>query len=265
MRQKISVFLIYILLVSCSSDNSLSPICKLLSVKVKVLFHEDLSITSAYNPNFSGKLNFEYDNQNKLTMVKGGVLVPPPGQFLTNWYYDDSVVDLVTYSSDTIKVHYNSTNLASTNKKAFKLDNSGRLLYKKETKGNIINEYNYAYNGNTILETRNGYEYRTYTMSNGNLVSIEQFYRSGIGNAITGKKQFLFLNYDATENLLKGKYYIDGAFFNGFSNNNYQRFEMNQYSYNNGTYTQTSNYYATFPLTYSSDNVADVFEKSCAQ
>lgn len=263
MLQKIVPFFLLILLISCSSDDSTAS-CKLMSVKVGVLFQEEMQnpFVTPYDPNSSGRLTFIYGSNNKISEVHGGVLLFPPGQSLMTWMYHDSVVDLVTYSQDTVKVHFNSGNPSSRKKKFFKIRN-GKVVYRKDMDNIYTNEYTYTYSGNTINETMNGQPYRTFTMVDGNLVSVERLYYNST-NQIAGKKEYRFMNYDNSQNLLKGMFYVSGAFFTAFSDNNYQRLEINNYTYSNGIYTLNGNGYSQGPpFTYDENNIADVFEQSC--
>lgn len=261
-------FLVVFLFPSCSSNNEVpSSTCKLLNVKTITLVYDDIVISNVYNNSFSGKINFEYNNNNQIIKVKGGLINVPTLNSLQNWVLYNDAEDQIIYLPDNkIRVEHSYNNDTKPYTKEFTI--IGGVL----TERSVLNtypilyttpiQYTYEYSNNIITERKNGDVYRTFHMLNGNLEKVVQLNHDTNGEII-GKKEYVFLNYDDKENLLKGKYYINGALFKAFSNNNYQRIEINQYSYNNNEYVLNTFWQGNFTLTYNSNNIAEIFEQSC--
>ena len=116
----------------------------------------------------------------------------------------------------------------------------------------------YEYDGDIILEMAAGQIRRKFYMSAGNLVKVELFIRNGTTNL--KKIEYVFSQYDNTINLLKGKFYINGKFFNAFSENNYRRIDIKFYNFVDNAYQYDSNQggwtdYGEAPV--------DLFTKEC--
>lgn len=77
---------------------------------------------------------------------------------------------------------------------------------------------------------------------------------------IISKVEFIYSDYDQSINLLKGFYYIHGAFYNAFSINNYKKREVNTYSCSNNQYTQISSSIVSINYSIDSNNIPDLFE-----
>ncbi|QSB25222.1 hypothetical protein [Flavobacterium sp. CLA17] len=269
MKKNIRLLIIALISVACSNDteNNNEKECCLVSAKITGFYYDDITISNdASNSNFSGKINFEYDIQNRINKVKGGLLHVPDGNNLNKWVLSNDVEDVVTYDNNTIKVDYSANSDARPYQKEFTLNN-GVLVSRKVTKIYPIPldpiVYIYEYNGDEIREKIGGKVYRTFTLSAGNLVKIEQIKYDFLSNEVTGKREYLFLNYDASENLLKGKFYINGAFFKAFSKNNYTQLKIREYSFKDNTYTLKDESGTSFELTYDADNIASLFEREC--
>lgn len=267
--KQFSIFsILFILFSSCSSNDELpANICKVTSVKKVTLVYDDIVISNAYNGSFSGKINFEYNNENQIVKVKGGLENVPTLSSFQNWFMTNNAEDKITYlSNNRIKVEHSYNTDTKPYTKEFTII-GGNL-----TERSVLNtypivfttpiQYTYEYSNNIITERKNGVVYRTFYMLNGNLQKVEQINYDSNGD-INGKKEYVFLNYDNTENLLKGKYFINGALYKAFSNNNYQRVEINTYNYINNEYILYNFLNSYFTLTYNSNNIADIFEQSC--
>ncbi|RUT68829.1 hypothetical protein D0817_19660 [Flavobacterium cupreum] len=269
MKKNILLVIIAVISAACSSDteNNKDKECRLVSAKITGFYYDDITFPDdAYNSNFSGKINFEYDSQNRITKVKGGLLYMPDGNNLRKWVLSNDVEDLVAYDNNTIKVDYSANSDARPYQKEFTL-NKGILVSRKVTKIYPIKldpvVYTYEYNSNEIKEKIDGKVYRTFTLSAGNLIKIEQIKYDFFSNAITGKREYLFLNYDTSENLLKGKFFINGALFNAFSKNNYTTLKIMDYTFTNNEYTLADESGMSFELTYDADHIASLFERDC--
>ncbi|MCD0465302.1 hypothetical protein [Flavobacterium sp. ENC] len=269
MKKNILFVIIALIAAGCSSDteNNTEKECRLVGAKVTGFYYDDITLPNdAYNSNFSGKINFEYDGQNRISKVKGGLLYMPDANNLNKWVLSNDVEDLVTYNNNTIKVDYSANSDARPYQKEFTLSN-GILISRKVTKIYPLKldpvVYTYEYNSNEIKEKIDGKVYRTFTLSAGNLIKVEQIKYDFLSNAITGKREYLFSNYDASENLLKGKFYINGAFFAAFSKNNYTALKIKDYTFANDEYTLADESGTSFELTYDADHIASLFERDC--
>ena len=269
MLKNIFCSLLFLALFSCSNDSNDGDSCRMTSIMTLSSHIDDVPMANLYNPNFSGRLHFEYGGNNKIKKVYGGLRIyyNTSGQGPTiTWRRDDSVVDSITYHQDTIRVDCSSNGYDKPYVKKFVINNN-QLVY-RSTLTNTYNttylyEYTYEYNGDTILENLNGQLFRTFTMSNGNLVKIEQINRGGNGN-IVGKKEMIYSNYDNAENLAKGKFFINGLLHKSFSANNYQSYEIIDYYYENNEYVPGNTSYLNFIMSYDSDNLPIIFERNCS-
>lgn len=269
MKKNILLIIMAVIATACSGDTekNTETECRLTGAKITGFYYDDITIPNdAYNANFSGKISFEYDNQNRISKVKGGLLAVPDANNLNKWVLSNDIEDVVTYENNTIKVDYSANSEARPYQKQFTLSN-GILISRKVTKiypqklDPIV--FTYEYNGDEIKEKIDGKVYRTFTLSAGNLIKIEQIRYDFFSNAITGKREYSFLNYDTSENLLKGKFYINGAFFQAFSKNNYTTLKIKEYTFINNEYTLADESGTSFELTYDADHIASLFEREC--
>lgn len=248
--------------VGCESSNE--QVCKTVSFKTYNLIYDEFSrnVAFSYNPNFDGIIRLVYEND-KIIQVKGGLYVPPPGQSSVSFFEDNTVIEEVSYQGNTITV--NSPKLYT---KDFVIENN-KLISQKTTYSPGLNYSScwinrcvdlmtYEYNGDTISEMVAGQLRRKFYMAGGNLVKVELFIRNG--TADYKKIEYVFSQYDATPNLLKGKFFINGKFFTAFSANNFRRMDYKVYNFvdnayqldvNNGGWTD----YGEAP--------SDLFTKDC--
>ncbi len=263
MRKLFFVFALAAVLFGCSSDDS-EPSCRLMSVSTLPFWFDDyLTGVPSVDPRFDGKLHFSYVN-GKIAKVKGGMIRrnEPHAFFLSG-----SVEDSIAYQADSVYV-YLSHNLVNTPAlvNTYKISN-GQLKYVHKVERLVSGEtfysdLTYEYDGDVVIEKRSGTPRRTFEFENGNLVRVTQnFY--GLQGQYTGKREWLFTNYDTSPNLLKGKFYVEGAFFAAFSENNYRRREVRSSYVVDGQEIFTEPSYVEYGLTYDADGVATLFEQSC--
>ncbi|UMY67002.1 MULTISPECIES: hypothetical protein [unclassified Flavobacterium] len=263
MRKLFFVFALAAIVFGCSNDES-EPSCRLISVSTLPLWFEDyLTGVPSSDPTFDGKLHFSYVN-GKIAKVKGGMMrrSDPHTFFMTG-----SVEDSLVYNGDSVRVYvahnidpflqrvhtYRITNNQLTYWKKAEVSVSGLVYFPNLT---------YEYNGDTILEKRNGNLWRVFEMQNGNLTKVTQNFYDAQGQ-YAGKREWLFTDYDTSPNLLKGKFYIEGAFFAAFSNNNYRRWEERSSYVLDGQEIFGGPSYVEYGLTYDADGSATLFEQSC--
>lgn len=252
---------------SCStSDSEPKPEkkCKVTSFNSGNLFYDELVMTSYnYNSSFSGMINLIYDG-NLISKVLGGlVYIDYPGsQSNYSFMLSDDVEQNIVYSDNTITV---TTSGLYT--KVFVVVNdvlvSQTTTYKSFDPYVFVNYssglHEYEYSGSTIIEKKDGNTRRIFYLENGNLAKVELFFRDYQTSKIYKKIEYLFTNYDAKPNLLKGKFFIHGNFFKAFSRNNYKNFEMKYYDYIDEQYKLNErNFYNS-----SIDISNDTFELDC--
>ena len=69
-----------------------------------------------------------------------------------------------------------------------------------------------------------------------------------------------FENYDTSINLLEGHFFITGAFYKAFLDNNFNSIEINNYRYVNGEFVLKSNSAFSFKYGVDSKNIPDLYE-----
>ncbi len=229
------------------SNNEPSVPCNVASFSiVNLYFDEMINMPFSFNPNFTGRIGLSYTNS-RISQVQGGLKPNPPGSSSLGFYWTNDFIQDISYSGNTITV--NSPGMYS---KQFIIVNN-RLVSQQTTywlNSDYIVNYcselvDYQYSGNTIVEKKNNLIRRVFYMENRNLSKVELFFRNGNGD-ILKKKEYLFSNFDSNLNLLKGKFFINGNFFNAFSRNNFRRIEMNTYDLIDGVYQLDTSQYAYF-------------------
>lgn len=259
------ILFLFLILISCSQNTENEATCRLKKVKTITLIYDDLAPIT-YSSSFSGTINLDYFDT-KISKVNGAFQNYPSGSSLSNWVLSDNIYDEITYNGNTITVNHSANTNTKPYIKEFNISNNGQLVSKKVTLlyPSIFSPVNFTYEyvGETILEKRNGILFRSFYLSNGNLQKTEQIIYN-LSGQITGKNEYTFENYDGTPNLLKGMFYINGAFYKAFSNNNFQKYSYQSYNYVNNEYISNGNFYTiNFTLAYNSDNIASIFEQIC--
>lgn len=270
--KKIFLFgILTFLIVSCTKNDDVTVVPKkITSVKTETLFYDDITLSSPeyyYNHPFSSKITFEYDNLNRINKVVGGLLLVYGNNIGNQWILADEAQDNIYYENNIIKVEcsYNSTYYKPYNKEFTVLNNkiissSVTYIYPNNTPTAPSLSYTYEYSNNIIKEKKSdGNIYRTFTMTNGNLSKVEEIVY-GFNGQLIGKKEYLFSDYDNTENLLKGKFYINGAFYKAFSNNNYRKVINNTYKFDNNQFVLLNSSTINLTFGYDSNNISDLFE-----
>ena len=223
---------------------------------------DDVAIsTSSFDVNFN-KFTFEYDSQNKINKVVGGLVAANPGQ-LGGFYLSAISYDEITYSGNTVSVKVSANMTIRPYDKEFVIENGKLLSQKLTSKFPVITSdpvnYLYEYAGNQILEKVNNRLAKTLTVENGNLTKVIKW-RYNLDGNINGKTEIIYSDYDKQENLLKGKFFINGAFYSAFSNNIYNKIDSKSYDLTNGVYVLNGNH---FTANYDPTSTSNYFEKNC--
>lgn len=267
--KKYFTFLIFgLILFSSCKKKSFEKNCKLNSVSVSALIYDEYQFCPQFDPNAPKKVEFEYDNNNKISKVSGGLTLVACGSTFGMWILWDSAYQLVTYNGSTIIAQHftypGSQQAYEVREFVIKNDIVESVRITKPSAPNSTPiENTYQLNGNLIEEKRNGNLFRTFTIENNNLVKAERIFKNQFTGEIGGKTEILFQNYDNKVNYLRGKYFIVGAFYKAFSKNNYTKITTRNFSYENNTYKLVQETSVDFPLKYNGDDVAEIFEVQC--
>jgi hypothetical protein len=268
------VFLLSSLAISCSNDeNSADPIisgpqvnCQLTTINVSTLTIDDIKI-EGYNSGFTGKLHFDYDNQNRVIRIRGGLKATYTlGSLAPKWAYYDDITDTITYTDNVISVRYSNNSQVRPFDKEFTIA-EGKIQSRKVTSYTGFSltpvTYTYEYTDTGVVEKKDNVVYRTFTIDNGNLIKVERLSRHYFTGEIVAKEELIFGDYDTSKNWLKGNFFINGAFFKAFSANNYRTFARNDYIVENGIYVLQSDYSSWMAFGYDANNVAEIFSVDC--
>lgn len=259
------------LLFSCDNneDEIIENQCQLISVHAISAYYDytGLIINSATN---SPKIVLQYDDsQSKITSIKGGPILVPTGSNSSEWIFSENREVMISYENNLIL--YESIiqipNGSSTN--VYEINNN-KIISRNVVEyinpyllGNV--EYTYEYSDTYILEKVNNQLRATYFFENGNLTRVEKFIYTTYGNEsyLVGKNEILFSQFDDSENLAKGLFFVDGLFYKSFSNNNYGRIDLENYSFINNEFVLDNSSYMSFNNQLNSDGVSIIFEAEC--
>jgi len=238
-------------------------------MQTKSLIVDDVEISSNYNPNFPDSIFFDYDTENRIAKITGGLKnLPGNTAFDTVWGFSSDVEDLVNYNQDTISMNYASNMDVKPFDKKFVIRN-GQLVYQKATYFNKFNfnigthTYNYEYANNRIIEKRDGILHRIFTLENGNLIKMEKL-TNNISGELLYREIYYFTNYDSGTNFMKGKFFVSGNFLKAFSNNNCKKVQYSKLQVINGIEEELRGYTTTtIDYSYNSDEIASLFEQIC--
>jgi len=249
-------FIILLLLCnSCTDNNEISKNCNITSCDVSTLLYPEINRPILYNPNFSNKIYFEYDNQNRIIKILGGLVKISDGANAFNYSFFDGLETNVNYENNNVIIENDVFSIIED-----------KLNSKKTTESPYYNqiEYNYEYNENFIQELQNGRINKTFYFTNNNLSKVEQIiYKADY--SISRKKELIFSDYDNNDNLLKGLFFVSGAFYKAFSDNNFKTLEYKIYNYENNEFIldleNGYSYNLNFEL--NNDGIVNLFEQNC--
>ena len=251
--------------ISCSKESDKIEIDNQTKYRLKncrieyLIFADNIkfsSFTKLYYPPTQGEIiqtEFTYSDD-KLSQVKGGFIFSySVGLVFTHMIYD-SIVHNENNTDVYTKPIYFSNSLGNFYKDEYfryNIDNSNHLRNIRLIDGSILT---YTYSGETITEKNSsGKVIRTFKFSNKNLVSVEQI----VGDKESGSYyvvEYRFNNYDNKPNPLKGKFYMEGAFYRSFSENNYLDFNKTISVFEKGVYTGfLESYWFKMTFTYNAD------------
>jgi hypothetical protein len=204
------------------------------------------------NEPFKTLCSYEYTN-GLVTKVSGGFKQTNGATDVAIYVYSQDVYDSLIYKEKIVNVY---------TKPAFSYFSGdvteNPTIYELNSEGNIARftrrdgyEVTYAYNGDAIFEKNSdGDTLRVLYKENDNLIKIVKNYRDGSGK-ILSVSETLFENYDNSSNPFKGRYYLIGAFYRAFSENNYTDVTQNYYVMkSDGTLSLLSTTTTSIPISY---------------
>jgi len=264
------VIIISFLLFSCKDSKDEPQIhYKLKTIKSSLLYYEELYNSSyfyvpysniVWDKNFNSTTALQYNEQNQVISTNYGASIYPIGTNQNYIAFSKTNIDKIQFNGDVINTEncFPYSNYTDTIKYIIKDE---KLLERIVLIGyfNQKHDYSYQYANDKIVETMNGLKTSEFYLTNSNITKIEKFQYNN-SNEIVSKTEFIYSNYDQSINLLKGYYYIHGAFYNAFSTNNYKKRIVNTYSYSNNQYTQISASSLSINYNIDSNNIPDLFE-----
>lgn len=255
--------------ISCSSsDDEVENVqtCRITSVNTKTLYYEQIIGAVSYNPIFSGKIKFEYNLNGQIIKMIGGPVSQNTGIGNENIFFTDDLVNEVSYQGNTITAQ-NKYGFGEVNNIISYTVDSGKLINRKVANfiGSqlSIQNYQYEYVSNQIIEKKEGNTYRTFYFTGENLTKVEQILYDYQTGQVIGKIDINISNYDTNENLLQGKYFVNGAFYKAFSKNNFRNFERIKYNYVNDQFVENGIYKFWFDTIVDQNGLVDLFERTC--
>ncbi len=264
-----SIFFVLITLVfaySCSKDNSSSSTHKLKNCYLEYLYFKDeirtYSIETVEFPMSEDPLRctYTYEGENIKRNVGNFLFVPSGGNLAKKMFSDQAYDSLINENGLVVsytKYYDGQGNIHeySTNPIVYYINSQNGIekITKKMYGNSNLYKYTYINSGDSIREMINdSIPGRIFYFSGNNLEKVvTDLYYQG---KLTSKKEILFENYDQKPNPFKNLYYLPGAFYRAFSNNNYLGITINQYGYlADSTFGITSTSHYSTTISYDSD------------
>lgn len=272
---KLSVCLLFLLLIiGCSKENiDTKPSQRLKNCKISYLLYNDgfqvmsdgTYILDPWN-NPADTCYFFYNNSG-LNMIKGGLVPNPMGQGYPPYIFTLKAYDSIHHSNKNIFVTENyppgDTMINFFEEFIYNLNDLNQLV-----KLNIRNTF--AHNGfdlyyqitdSVITESfNNNVLRRTFYFENKNLVRVTSITKDPSG-ANFSKSEILFEDFDDHPNPFRNMYFMRGAFYRAFSENNYRKYTINKYYFaDDSTWHMASTFSKSMPVTYNSEGYPEFGE-----
>jgi hypothetical protein len=264
------VIVLSFLLFSCKDSKEEPQIrYKLKTVKSFLLHYNELDQDSyIYTPytnvvwdkDFKGKITLQYNDYNQIVNTDYGASLYSVGTNQNYIAFSKVNIDKIQYEGDVIntEICFPFSSYLDTIKYIIK---NGKLLERKVLVYDFNQklDYIYQYEKDKIIESLNGLQTSVLYLTNSNVTKVERFQYNN-AKEIISRTEFIYSDYDQSINLLKGYYYIHGAFYSAFSKNNYKNRVVNIYSYSNNQYAQISTSSLSINYNVDSNNIPDLFE-----
>lgn len=249
---------------SCTKDESPTVTPRLKNCKVEYLFFRD-DIRLSNNQTFlfdpgdslSSFCSYTYADM-KMAKTTGGFVTVPSGSNFSNLVFSSRAYDSIYFDDNTVYSYskFNFGGLISEDNLSptiFHLDSQHKLIKINKNNGLYLNRIDlfYTYTGNQVIETDvNGLISRIFYYENNNLVKVvsEKYDAQGV---LFWKKEILFQGFDNKPNPFKNMFFVKGAFFRAFSENNYQEYTVTEYSQlYDGTFGIYNTFWFSMPIEY---------------
>jgi len=197
------------------------------------------------------KIQFTYDNQ-RLTRVSGSFVNIPQGTVLYNPQFSADTYDSIVHLENQVRVYTKPPTAFYSND-----DPENPIKYVFDDDQNLTSitlrngvQLVYEKTDNLIVESiEPGEVRRKFHMENNNLARVESE-NINLSGELVGRKEIVFSNYDSNPNPFKGMYYITGAFYRSFSNNNYSKMTITEYTKIDGEFIVTFEFTKEFDFEY---------------
>lgn len=263
MRKIVILLIVSLSLIGCKKAETYKVAQKLKDCNVQYLdFNDGIFLESKATLNFPtnaarAACTYEY-SESAMTRSVGGFKAVTSGKTSSNLFSRD-VYDSICYIDNDVYVYQKykqngTTQNSSLNPVIFSLGADGRLIgISKANPSGRMREL-FTYSSHNIVETNmSGDTLGEFYFENKNLVKVES-YVYGPEGKIFSKEEILFSGYDNNINPFEHKYFVKGAFYRAFSQNNYDTYKRRVYnSSSDGTlYLADSAKYYT-PIKHNSD------------
>jgi hypothetical protein len=192
-------------------------------------------------------VSYEYKGE-KAVKVIGGFKIVPSGSNFSRGIFSADIHDSIVYDGDTVKVFERRNTIYQPAPTLYIYNAQHKLV--KLVCSNGWQEINYSYSDSQIIESgKTGNVLRTMYFEKNNLFKITetQFDDYGI---IRHKEEIFFEDYDSNPNPFKNKFHLFGGYYRAFSENNYSKITITDYSYNGDSLILTGSYWYSMPIQY---------------
>jgi hypothetical protein len=262
--RKVTLLIFTLLAVfSCKKEEISSITPKLKNCRVEYLFFNDditmsgsQSIAIPPDNSQSPVCSYLYNDDKMIKLTGGFISVPLSGQIFSKDVYDSIYTTgraIYVYTKYAVN---DSLWEDRFNPIVYNLDSHKKLVKITKKDGSHSGEFdlNYTYSENQITETfSDGRVRRKFYFEKNNLIKVVSEVLDFQG-LVFSKKEILFEEFDDKPNPFKNMYFVKGAFFRAFSDNNYKSFTIKEYiRSSDGTFDLKSSYWYQMPFLYNTD------------